>query len=337
MNQPDSGAAPVESFPSPMPFKDRTVGLVVFGILTILLGGMAALFVLVMLAQVVFARAITATPSFSVMLPGISIYGFMAVALVWLGIGSIKARRWARALLLIFSWSWLIVGVLTSFFMAFLMPRILAHIPAGGTTGQPAMPPVAQSIAMAVMFLFLGVFFVILPSVWTVFYCSRHVKATCETRDPETRWTDACPLPVLGLSVLLMVSAPMMLLMPMSGHCVLPFFGVFLTGIPGAVFCLIFAAVWAYAAWLLYKLEQRGWWLVLIVFFVNLVSGLLTFARHDMMDMYRLMDYPEAQLEQIQKSGMVIGNHMAWIMLFSMLPVLGYLLFIRKFFRRAGS
>ena len=37
---------------------------------------------------------------------------------------------------------------------------------------------------MVGMFLVLGVVFVIVPAVWTFFYNSRHVKATCETRDP---------------------------------------------------------------------------------------------------------------------------------------------------------
>ena len=184
------------------------------------------------------------------------------------------------------------------------------------------------------MFLIFAVFFVILPVVWTFFYNSRHVKATCEMRDPVTRWTDACPLPVLGLCLFLMVSVPMMLIMPIAGHAVMPFFGIFLTGMPGAMFCLAIAALWSYAAWSLYKLQQRGWWLILIAVCVFTASSLLTFARHDMMEMYRLMGYPEAQIEQIQKSGFLIGNRMGWMTSLCMLPLLGYLLFIRRFLRR---
>jgi hypothetical protein len=276
--------------------------------------------------------------NFSQMLPVMAIYGIMAVVLVWLGIGSIMARRWARALLLIFSWFWLVVGVLALGFMAFLSPRMLAGMTAAGTAAPPASNARLQVIVMAVMFLFYGVFFLILPAVWTFFYNSRHVKATCEARDPVPRWTDACPLPVLGLCVAVMFSAPMMLVMPFSGHVVMPFFGMLLTGIPGSLFCLAFAAIWIYAAWSLYQFEQRGWWLIIFILGVSIVSGLLTFARHDMMEMYSLMYYPPAQLEQMEKSGMLIlGNHMAWLMSFSMLPFLGYLLYIRKFLRRPGQ
>jgi hypothetical protein len=195
------------------------------------------------------------------------------------------------------------------------------------------MPSAAIAGVMVGMFLVFGVMFVILPAVWTFFYNSRHVKATCETRDPVMRWTDACPLPVLGLCSWLAFSVPMMLLMPIAGHGVMPFFGIFLTGVPGTMLCLAIAAIWSYAAWSLYKLEQRGWWLILIALCVFMASAFLTFARHDVMEMYYLMGYPEAQIEQIQKSGLLIGDRMMWLMAFSMLPFLGYLLFIKKFLR----
>src|SRR5208283_4838121 len=104
MNEQNSEAAPVESTPSPPPHTDRSAGLIVFGILTILLGCLAGLFVLLILVgAAASAKATSAPATFSTILPAISIYGVLAVALVWLGIGSIMARRWARALLLVFS------------------------------------------------------------------------------------------------------------------------------------------------------------------------------------------------------------------------------------------
>jgi hypothetical protein len=199
MNEQNPGALPIESTLPPAPYKDRSPGLIIFGILTILLGGMAGLLVLMSLAgQAMSARTTGAAPPVSAILPVISIYGAMAVALVWLGIGSIMARRWARALLLIFSWSWLIMGVVMVIFMALFMPKILATVSANGTSGHHAMPVAAMVGMMIGMFLVFGFLFLILPAIWTFFYHSRHVKATCEARDPVTRWTDACPLPVLG-------------------------------------------------------------------------------------------------------------------------------------------
>ena len=65
-----------------------------------------------------------------------------------------------------------------------------------------------------------------------------------------------------------------------------------------------------------------------------MASSLVTFARHDMLEMYRLMNYTEAQLELMQKSGFLMGNRMGWLMALGMLPFLGYLLFIKKFLHR---
>jgi len=332
MSEPYSAIAPME--PPTQPYKDRSGGLVAFGVMTLLLGVLAGLFVPLMFIGQAMAAKVNHTPTdFSLILPAIGIYGIMAVVLVWLGIGSIKARRWARALMLIFSWSWLVTGVIAVTVMAFVMPKILAGLPANAAPGQPAMPPEAMAAVLIGSFVVYGVMFVVLPAIWTIFYQSRHVKMTCERRDPIPRWTDACPLPVLGLCLWLWISVPMLLILPISGHGVMPFFGVFLTGLPGTVFCLVMAALWTYAGWLLYRLDSRGWWLIFIAMCVFMVSGGLTFARHDMLEMYQLMNYPKAQLDQIQQSGLLEGNRMSWLMSLSAVPFLGYLLFIRKLLR----
>lgn len=332
MNEPYSEIATND--PPPLPYKDRSGGLIAFGVMTILMGMLAGLFVpLMFFGQAMAAKTANGPTDLTMILPAIAVYGTMAVALVWLGIGSIMARRWARALMLIFSWSWLAMGVIAVTVMAFVLPTIMASIPSTAANGQSALPQGAMATVMVVTFVFYGFVFVVLPAIWTYFYHSRHVKATCEVRDPVTRWTDACPLPVLGLCLWLLFSVPMMLIMPISGHCVMPFFGVFLTGLPGILLYLGIAALWAYAAWLLYRLDSRGWWLILIAMCVFIVSSLLTFARHDMMEMYRLMGYPEAQIQQIQQTGLLVGNRMSWLTSLSVLPFLGYLIFIKKYLR----
>lgn len=333
MNDSMPPTGPVES--ASREYKDRSIGLIIFGILTILLGCLAGLFVLFMLFGVAVAADKTAPVpvNFSGILPAMSFYGVLAAALVWLGIGSIMARRWARALLLIFSWSWLGIGILMLIVMSFVLPTVMRSMQTNRPDSQAEMPPGAMAVAMVFMFLFLGFFFVLLPAVWTFFYRSRHVKATCEARDPVARWTDACPLPVLGLSLWLVISVPMMLLMALLGHVVMPFFGVFLSGLTGAAFCLALATLWSYAAWLIYRLKPQGWWLILIALLVFMASGLATFARHDILEMYQLMGYPREQIDQIKNFGLLEGKSMIWIMVFSMLPILAYLLFIKKYFR----
>ena len=215
-------------------------------------------------------------------------YGFLAVALIWLGIGSIKARRWARALLLIFSWSWLVMGIFMTVIMPFIMAKVFASLPANARTGQPAMPPAAITGTIIFMVIFFGLFFVLIPAVWTFFYNSRHVKATCETRDPVTRWTDACPLPVLGFCLWTWLAVPMMFFWPLTGHAVMPCFGMFVSGLPGAFFCVVVGAIWGVAGWWLDRLDVRGWWLILIAMVVFMISALMTYSHHDMSELYQL-------------------------------------------------
>ena len=335
MNEQNLETSPIELTPPSAGYKNRSTGLIVFGILTILLGCVCALFVpLMIFCQVMAAKVTGAPPNFSTILPGVFLYGILAVVLVWLGIGSIKARRWARALMLIFSWSWLITGIVMTVGMACWLPKVFGNVPSTGTPGRPAVPSAAIRMMLLSMLVMSTVTFVILPSIWTFFYGSRHVKATCEARNPVPCWTDACPLPVLACSLWLIFGAPMMLITPLTGHAVMPFFGTFLTGMPGAMLYLAGAAVLSYGAWALYKLNRRGWWLIFIALCAFFISNILTYARHDVTELYRLMGYPKAQIEQIQKSGIFTGNHMMWVSLFSTLPIMGYLIFIERFLRR---
>jgi len=335
MNEPNPPIPPVETAPLP-PYKDRSTGLVIFGILTLLLGCLAGLFVpLMVFGQMMAAKAPNAPPvNHAAMLPGMAVYGLLAVALIWLGIGSIKARRWARALLLIFSWSWLIMGVFMTGIMPFVMSKAFANLPPNAKTGQPAMPPGAITGMVIGMTIFFFVAFVLVPAVWTFFYNSRHVKATCAARDPVTRWTDACPLPVLAFCLWTWLAVPMMLVMSLSGLAVMPCFGVFVSGLPGALFCLVIAAVWGWAGWLLYRLDARGWWLILVAMVLFMVSALLTYAHHDISEMYQLQGLPQAQIDQMQKTGLFTGNRMSWFTALFTLPFLGYLLFIKKYLRK---
>jgi hypothetical protein len=332
MNEQNPALPPIEAALLPA-YKDRSTGLIVFGILTLLVGCLVGLFVPLMLfGQMMAPKTSNAQPS---ALLAVAIYGGLAVALIWLGIGSIKARRWARALLLIYSWSWLVMGIIMTVVMPFFMAKVFASLPPNAKTGQPAMPPAAITGMVIGMTIFFFVLFVVLPAVWTFFYQSRHVKATCEARDPVMHWTDACPLPVLGFCLWTWLCVPIMVLTPLTGHGVMPFFGEFIVGLPCALFCLVIAVVWGWAGGWMYRLDGRGWWLILIATVVFAMSALLTYSHHDIIEMYQLQGLPPAQIDQIQKMGLFTGNGMGWLTVLFTLPFLGYLLFIKKYMRKA--
>ncbi len=334
MNEPTSIVPPVAIPPTPT-YKDRSAGLVVFGVFTILLGVLCGLMVpLMLLGQVMSAQHSNApAPPQAMLLPGL-MYAGLAVALVWLGIGSIKARRWARALLLIFSWSCLVMGVTMVPVMAVLLPKSLASANGSTPAGQPGVSSSAMIAITDGICLFLGVIFILIPAVWVFFYGSRHVKATCEARNPASGWTDMCPLPLLAVSLWLWSAVPMFVLVPVVYHGVAPFFGAFIQGPLGGLFYLFMAAIWAWAGWRLYRLDVRAWWVVLVTLVLFSVSSLLTYAHHDPMEMYRLMGYPEPQIEQIQKTGLLTGHRLTWLTACSMIPFSGDVLFVKKYLRK---
>ncbi len=307
-------------------FKDRRTGLIVFGVLEILIGCFCTLMIPLMFWGQKLQADMTGTPpNYDMIIPGAVFYAIIAVAFVWLGVGSIMCRRWARALLLILSWGWLLVGVIAVSFNAFLMPRMMEATPANMRT----------AIIVGAM-VAITVIFIIIPGVMVLFYSGKNVKATCESRDPARRWTDACPLPVLAAVLCLGMGALSLLSMPLGSKSVMPFFGVLLTGAPATLFLLIMAVGFGWLAWALYRLNPAAWWGVMVVFVVLSVSSAVTFARIDIIEMYRQMGYPQQQIEQMQKFGFISGKNFALWTAFCMVPWLGYLLWIKRFFSRSA-
>lgn len=317
MNEPPAPLAAAE-------FKDRSTLLLVAGIVEILVGGVCALMVPLMLWSLAMSAQMGGGQlSYRMMVPGVVMYGLLAVTLVSLGIGSIMGRRWARALSLILSWSWLLMGGASLISMVFVLPKVLRG--AGG--GVPVLP------VMLIAAGFLGVIFILLPGGLVLCYRSPQVKATCEVRDPTPRWTDACPLPVLAVSLWLGFGAVMLMLMPLAYNGVMPFFGVLLTGLPGALLCVGLAVLWAYLAWGFYHLRTAAWWITVAALLVFCLSSILTFMRVDLIEMYRLMGYPEQQIEQMKAFNFFTGKTVIWWMVPFFLPLFGYLGWVKKFFR----
>ncbi len=319
--------APVK--PAPV-YKDRRMALKVFGIAEILLGALVGLMVpFMILGMALAARTEPEAVNVRIIAPSVALYAGAAVALIWLGIGSIKARRWARAITLVVGWFWLVVGVTSLIVTAVVMPQVLQD----SANGAPGVGREAQVVAMVVSFGILFVGFVLIPGILVAFYQSPHVKATCEVLNPRPCWTDACPLPVLGLSLVLWAGASMMLLMPLTGMCVLPVFGGFVGGWPAGAAFLLLGMVWAVAGWAVYRMRVAGWWVGVACVVVFGVSAAVTFARVDLLEMYRLMGYTETQLDMIRRSAFLRGTTMVFMSLAGAVPWLLYLLWVRRYFR----
>ena len=63
------------------------------------------------------------------MIQAIVFYVPLSVAFIWLGIGLVRARRWAWTLTVVLSWIWLIIGVVAfAMIMLFMGPTTWASI-----------------------------------------------------------------------------------------------------------------------------------------------------------------------------------------------------------------
>ncbi len=311
-------------------FKDRRTGLIVFGILAIFIGCICALFVPLMFVGLALSARTTGQPSDARMiLPSVMVYVVLAIGFVWLGVGSIMARRWARALLLVLAWLWLLLGVFTVGFMAVLLPQMIA-------ASQPdarQLPEAARIVIVAVSLAFTGVVFVAVPAAFILFYRSRHVKATCEARDPVPRWTDACPLPVLALSLALGFAPLSLVTMLVAYNSVVPFFGHLLTGAPATALLVLVTVAWGYSAWATYKLKPVGWWIVTVGCALFSVSAVLTFGRVDLVDMYQAMGYSGRDVQMLRQFPLVRGQALTVMTAALMTPFIGYLLWMKRYFR----
>ena len=180
------------STPPPVPpvFKDRRTGLIDFGIFALLSGGACALFVpLAFVSQMMVARRFGTEFDASAAFISAGLYGLIAVVMIWLGVGSILARRWARALLLCLGWLGLIIGLLAMPAVYLAMNSLGETLRAQGQAVPPGTLALIKFFAIATTF----VIYIVIPGVAVLFYRSPHVKHTCEVRDPVERWTDRCP------------------------------------------------------------------------------------------------------------------------------------------------
>ncbi|MHC4159886.1 MAG: hypothetical protein ACYSSO_12490, partial [Planctomycetota bacterium] len=237
-----------------------------------------------------------------------------------------KARRWARALILVSSWVWLICGACGFVFALLFLPNMYDQM---GESGQVPMETVI--VVKWVMMAFTAVFYVVIPGLLVLFYRGKHVKATCEYRDPQVRWTDKCPLPVLGVSL---VCASWAVSLPCMGvyKWIIPFFGVVLSGIPGAIVILLLTLLLAYTAWGVYKLDMKAWWCALLLFVCWFFSTIITFSCVSIQSFCDKMDLPKQALEMTKQHSTLWGPTTSLFMGFWVIIILVYLIYIRKYF-----
>ena len=220
-------------------------------------------------------------------------------------------------------------GIFGMIFMAFFMSSMMSSIP---QHDQANIPPGFHTAMMVISSLVGGMIYLVMPGAFLLFYHRKAVWATCQRRDPKTRWTEACPLPVLALSLMLGYSAVFMPFQLIYGGGVAPFFGTLLSGVAGAAMILASAVIMAFLAWGAYKQKMAAWWGTLVFWAFWCVSASLTFSKVNLITLYEKMEMPPNQIEMIKKSGILDGNFMIVATVGGSVIALAFLLWVRRYF-----
>jgi hypothetical protein len=323
---------PVTPGPLDPEFSGRRVGLIVFGVVSIVLGALSGCFGLVALVPLFMPGSMMPPgqppPDPRGVAMGFVIYALVSAALIWCGIGSVQRRRWVRPMMLIIAWTWLLAGIPTTAIVALSMNNLDVAMRATNPAAPP-LPAGAKTLLYVFTIAFSTFVFVVLPLVLVIVYQPTRTRLALEADDPQTRWTDRVPLPVLGLSVGLAMAAVSVLFG--LAYNVIPVFGMLVTGVPAAVIILATAALCAWLAVETYRLRWVGWWGTLVLSVLLCVNGVVSMMRISMYDFYRAIDVPEDQARLMEEMAV---DPRIYAVLFSVMGVacVGYAVYVRRFF-----
>lgn len=267
----------------------------------------------------------------------ICMYSFAAALLVTLGIGSIQARRWARALNLILSWVGLITGTFATIVIAVFLPRGFLSAFQQAAAKTPNTAPLSTAAVAAVLtfvIVFLSILLIVVPLAFLLFFGRKDVEETCKRRDPVERWTDRCPLPVLALSLILGFGGTYALLLAITTP-MLPFFGRYLTGLPASGGLGLLAGVYLALAFGIYRRRPAAWSVTIVFATLRLISAFVTYRRGDLFRAYSEMGWSQGQLEQLRSNPM-IHSGVGWGLVLTVI-FLAYLLWIRRYFKAPAA
>lgn len=326
------------AYPPQPVYQDRSAGLVVMGILEICLALLCLLFLSFMVIATLSLAASPAGRNAGLnsrsMLGGGLVYLFAGVFFAFLGIGTLRARRWARTIGLVTSWMWLIIGIFSTLGMTLILPRMMAGISAAAG---PGASPAVGTFMTGCVAIFLLLLYIVLPGILLLFYRGANVKATFQARDPNIPWTDRVPVPVLALTLMLVLAGAGSLLALSYG--IFPLFGTLLTGFPAVLGILVTAALCGVLAWGVYGRRPAAWWAAVVFFVLGCVNGSLLFlgGSAGIHRMYEAMMSP-AQLQQIDRMGLTeIYSSPAMLAFVAVgwLGAFGFLIWTRRFFTGA--
>jgi len=299
-------------------FRDRRSGLLAFGILQIIIGLICALFVLVLAAALELTSRRGIAPPTNIA-PAFVIYGAAAFYFITVGSGSIRARRWARAMSVAFSAAWLAVGIAVVLSSLLFIRRTLVFV-----------RPSETALVIGSTAAILIVAFIILPLALFLFYRREDVLLTCETHDPAIRWTDRVPWPVLAVATLLGFAS--FATLANVGAPVVPFFGMALTGASAALTMLTLSGLFGFLTVQWIVLRKSAWWTTLLLHVIGGIVAIVTLATGDVGEVYAKLNMPREQIQAMQLETLGRSPALWAIVILVWAAYLGVLLYTRRYF-----
>jgi hypothetical protein len=311
----------MSQLPPPMPtipyqtprllsFRDRSGMLQVVGILFIIGGALCGCLTAMTPMALVAPRPSGVPPQqVGAIATAVGMYGVLCGVMLTLGIGCTRKRRWTRPVILVLGWIGLVIGVMGMLFWTAAAPQMGEAMRASRPAGAPAMPQAFVTPMIVVTSAFMLLIYVVIPAGLLWLFRGEDVRATLEHYDPVTRWTDGVPLPVLGVSALLVFGAIWALMALAQGWFF--FMGALLIGMTARVAAVVVAGSFVVAAYLAFRRTRVGWMMALALFIVLPVAWITTLLRHDMIDVYRATGMDATQLRVIEKMPAMASPMMA--------------------------
>jgi hypothetical protein len=308
---------------APPGHRDRSGLLTFFGVVEILIGALCAVFAGLVTLAVSMATRTGGGPgpvaSASLLWINLVVYAAAAAFLITMGVGTMRAKRWARVLMLLASWPMLITFVFATAWIVVLVPSLMAR--------SPGVSPETAWVAMIVIVV-VSALLALVPLSFILVYSGRNVRATFESRDRTPSWVDGRPMPILGLAVAMWVcGAGSLLALPRGMTAV---FGLILTGWPAVVVVLLQAFVWFWLGRQIYWMTRGGWWANVVLVTLGHLSGWVTFRRIGWERLIALYSGEQA-VRAIDPSMMaMMRGMMLWVTPLSLVLWLATLLWLRR-------
>lgn len=272
-------------------------------------------------------------------------YGGIGVLFLCIAYGCIACRRWARPFALTLGWGWVFMGITMLISLSVMMGGIKEMMgrtmekaakssPSGAA--MPAMDGIF-TVIMVIYFVMILIFLIALPSVILWLQWGDDVRRTYESRDPKVRWTDRQPAPLIGMTIAAALfaacSAPYLFMMQS------PLMKAFLPDGPLKYLWLLIPFVWAYVAWGSYRRQIAAWILAVLALVAGVWFGFSAMSGTDWAVFFKQMGIPDKDLEDLTKmtAELYKPTRMGVLMIGSMLPTFGYLIWVLRYFRSTES